>query len=107
MVNMRYLTHLRYSHVGRGQAFFTGVDKIKYSREHESNYVLARLIFIHPNETLVFFNPFFLAVEIAVIGKEMFAETTIFANNLSHIKQIWVIVTHIKLCLATAIHNFK
>ena len=93
--------------MGRGQAFFTGVDKIKYSREHDSSYVLARLIFIHPSATKVIFIPFFLAVEIAVIGKEMFAEATIFANNLSHIKQIWVIVTHLKLCLATAIHNFK
>ena len=38
---------------------------------------------------------------------EMCVLTTRLANAWSQIEQIWIISTHLKLCLATATHNFK
>ena len=45
--------------------------------------------------------------QITVTGDEMNFQILRFANAWSEIKQIWVIFTHLKLWIATAIHNFK
>ena len=47
------------------------------------------------------------AEQITVIGNEMSVQTSRFSNIWSKIKQLWVIVAHLKLWVAVATHNFK